>query len=100
MCSTRYRLAISCAPHPEETTERFKAASEGLIFHQLMLVSIIGDGGLPVANISTYDNAQDGLHVMEHTREMQLNASFFMFGIEQWKKKFDRADFSRSSWAF
>jgi hypothetical protein len=88
-----YRLAISCAPHPEETIERFKAASEGLIFHQLMPVSIIGDGGLPVANIGTYDNDPEGRHVMEYTREMQLNANFLMHGIEQWKKKFDRPDF-------
>jgi hypothetical protein len=88
-----YRLAMSCAPHPQETIERFKAASEGLIFHQLMPVAIIGDGGLPVASIGTYDNDQEGRHVMEYTREIQLNASFFMFGIEQWKKKFDRHDF-------
>jgi hypothetical protein len=88
-----YRLAMSCAPHPDETIERFKASTEGLVFHQLMPVSIIGDGGLPVANIGAYDNDQEGRHVMEYTREMQLNASFFMFGIEQWKKKFERLDF-------
>lgn len=88
-----YRLAMSCTPHLEETIERFKAASEGLIFHQIMPVSLIGDGGLPVANIGTYDNDEEGRHVMEYAREMQLNASFFMLGIEEWKKKFDRPDF-------
>jgi len=88
-----FRLAQSCAPHPEETIKRFRAASEGFIFHQLIPVSVIGDGGLPVATIGTYDNDQEGRHVMEYVREMQLNASFFTFGIEEWKKKFDRADF-------
>ena len=88
-----FRLASSCTPHPEETVARFRAASEGLLFHQLVPVSIIGDGGLPVAIIDTYDRSQEGRHVMEYTREMQFNASFFMFGIEEWKKKFERPDF-------
>ena len=46
-----FRLASSCTPNPEETVARFKAASEGLLFHHLMPVSLIGDGGLPVAII-------------------------------------------------
>jgi len=59
----------------------------------MMPVSIIGDGGLPVATIDTYDRNPEGRHVMEYTREMQFNASFFMFGLEEWKKKFERPDF-------
>lgn len=88
-----FRLASSCTPLPEETVARFRAASEGLLFHQLMPVSIIGDGGQPVATIDTYDRNPEGRHVMEYRGEMQLNASFFMFGLEEWMKKFERPDF-------
>ncbi|WP_213804795.1 DUF4209 domain-containing protein [Granulicella sp. dw_53] len=90
-----FRLAWSCTPHPDEIVAHFEAASEGMLFHRLFPVNIIGQGGLPVATVDTYDKSQKGRHVMEYRQAMQLNVSFFMFGIEEWKKRFGRADFHK-----
>jgi lysyl-tRNA synthetase class 1 len=84
-----YRLANNCAPHPERFEAEFEAATEGLIFHKLFPVSIIGDDGLTVTTIGTYDQDKEGRLVMELARDMRLKATFFLSGLEEWKKKFE-----------
>ncbi len=84
-----YRLANTCAPNPETLEEQFEAATEGLIFHRLLPVSIIGDDGLTVRTIGTYDQDKEGWLVMELARDMGLKATFFLSGLEEWKKKFE-----------
>ncbi len=84
-----YRLANSCAPHPEKLEAKFEAATKGLIFHRLLPVSIIGDDGLTVTTIGTYDQDKEGRLVMELARDMGLKTTFFLNGLEDWKKKFE-----------
>ena len=84
-----YRLASNCAPNPERLEAAFEAATEGLIFHRLMPVSIIGDDGLTVTTIGTYDQDKEGRLVMELARDMNLKVTFFLSGLEEWKKKFE-----------
>ena len=84
-----YRLANNCAPHPERLEAEFEAATEGLIFHKLVPVSIIGDDGLTVTTIGTYDQDKEGRLVMELARDMNLKTTFFLSGLEEWKKKFE-----------
>jgi Domain of unknown function (DUF4209) len=84
-----YRLANNCAPHPETLEAEFEAATEGLIFHKLFPVSIIGDDGLTITTIGTYDQDKEGRLVMELARDMNLKATFFLSGLEEWKKKFE-----------
>ena len=48
-----YRLASNCAPHPERLEAELESATEGLIFHNLLPVTIIGDDGLTVTTIGT-----------------------------------------------
>jgi hypothetical protein len=84
-----YRLANNCAPHPEKLEAEFEAATEGLLFHRLLPVSIIGDDGLTVTTIGTYDHDKEGRLVMELARDMGLKTTFFLSGLEDWKKKFE-----------
>ena len=84
-----YRLACNCAPNPERLEAAFEAATEGLIFHRLMPVSIIGDDGLTVTTIGTYDQDKEGRLVMELARDMNLKVTSFLSGLEEWKKKFE-----------
>jgi lysyl-tRNA synthetase class 1 len=84
-----YRLANNCAPHPEKLQAEFEAATEGLIFHRLLPVSIIGDDGLTVTTIGTYDQDKEGRLVMELARDMGLKTTFFLSGLEEWEKKFE-----------
>jgi hypothetical protein len=84
-----YRLANCCAPHPERFEAEFEAATEGLIFYKLIPVSIIGDDGLAVTTIGAYDQDKEGRLVMELARDMNLRTSFFLNGLEEWKKKFE-----------
>jgi hypothetical protein len=90
-----WRLAWSCAPVPEDVVARFQAASEEFSFHRIMPLSIIGELGLPVSSIDTYDRDQQGRHVLEVKQEMSFNAGLFAYGIEEWKKKFALEDFHR-----
>lgn len=84
-----YRLANNCAPHPEKFEAEFEAATEGLLYHRLIPVSIIGDDGLTVTTIETYDQDKEGRLVMEFARDMNLKTTFFLSGLEEWKKKFE-----------
>lgn len=84
-----YRLANNCAPSPEKLEAEFEAATEELIFHRLLPVSIIGDDGLTVTTIGTYDQDKEGRLVMELARDMGLKTTFFLSGLEEWKKKFE-----------
>lgn len=84
-----YRLANNCAPNPERLEAEFEAATEGLIFHRLLPVSIIGDDGLTVTTIGTYDQDKEGRLVMELARDMNLKVTFFLSGLDEWKKKFE-----------
>jgi hypothetical protein len=84
-----YRLANNCAPHPEKFEAEFEAATEGLLYHRLIPVSIIGDDGLTVTTIETYDQDMEGRLVMELARDMNLKTTFFLSGLEEWKKKFE-----------
>jgi len=84
-----YRLASNCAPHPERLEAEFEAATEGLLYHRLIPVSIIGDDGLTVTTIGTYDQDKEGRLVMELARDMNLKTTFFLSGLEEWKKKFE-----------
>jgi hypothetical protein len=84
-----YQLANNCAPNPENLEAEFEAATEGLIFHRLLPVSIIGDDGLTVTTIGTYGQDKEGRLVMELARDMGLKATFFLSGLDEWKKKFD-----------
>jgi|HubBroStandDraft_6_1064221.scaffolds.fasta_scaffold02989_2 hypothetical protein len=84
-----YRLANNCAPNPEKLAAEFEAATEGLMFHRLLPVSIIGDDGLTVTTIGTYDQDKEGRLVMELARDMGLKTAFFLSGLDEWKKKFE-----------
>jgi lysyl-tRNA synthetase class 1 len=84
-----YRLASNCAPHPERLVVEFEAATEGLLYHKLIPVSIIGDDGLTVTTIGTYDQDKEGRLVMELARDMALKTTFFLNGLKEWKKKFE-----------
>jgi len=84
-----YRLANNCAPHPERLEAEFEAATEGLLYHRLIPVGIIGDDGLTVTTIGTYDQDKEGRLVMELARDMNLKTTFFLSGLEEWKKKFE-----------
>ena len=84
-----YRLANNFAPHPERLEAEFEAATEGFLHHRLVPISIIGDDGLTVTTIGTYDQDKEGRLVIELAREMNLNTTFFLSGIEEWKKKFE-----------
>jgi len=84
-----YRLANNCAPHPEKFEAEFEAATEGLLYHRLIPVGIIGDDGLTVTTIGTYDQDKEGRLVMELARDMNLKTTFFLSGLEEWKKKFE-----------
>lgn len=83
-----YRLANNCAPNPERLEAEFEAAAEGLIFHRLLPVSIIGDDGLTVTTIGTYDQDKEGRLVMELARDMELKTTIFLSGLDEWKRKF------------
>jgi len=82
-----YRLANSCVPKPERI--RNQLDNGGFIAHRIMPVCIIGDDGLPVSTVATYDQDKEGHIVMQVTREMTLGVSFFLAGLEEWKKKFN-----------
>jgi len=84
-----YRLANNCAPDPEKLEAEFEAATERLMFHRLLPVSIIGDDGLTVTTIRTYDQDKEGRLVMELARDMGLKTTFFLSGLDEWKKKFE-----------
>jgi lysyl-tRNA synthetase class 1 len=84
-----YRLANNYAPNPEKLEAEFEAATEGFIFHRLLPVSIIGDDGLTVTTIGTYDQDKEGRLVMELARDMGLKTTFFLSGLDEWKKKFE-----------
>ncbi len=84
-----YRLANNYAPSPERLEAEFEAATEGLIFHRLLPVSIIGDDGLTVTTIGTYDQDKEGRLVMELARDMGLKTTFFLSGLDEWRKKFE-----------
>lgn len=84
-----YRLASNCAPNPEKLEAEFEAATEGLLFHRLLPVGVIGDDGLTVTTIGTYDQDREGRLVMELARDMNLKVTFFLSGIDEWKKKFE-----------
>ncbi len=84
-----YRIASGCASDPEKFEKEFEAASEGLTHHMLFPVSIVGDDGLTVTTIGTYDQDKEGRLVMELARDMNLRTTFFLSGLEEWKKKFE-----------
>jgi lysyl-tRNA synthetase class 1 len=84
-----YRLVNNFSPNPEKLEKEFEAATEGLLYHKLIPVSIIGDDGLTVTTIGTYDQDKEGRLVMELAREMNLKTTFFLSGLEEWKKKFE-----------
>lgn len=82
-----YRLADCFAPQPGRIKKLLEDG--GFVAHRLMPTAIIGDNGLPVSIVSTYDQDKEGPLVMEVAREMGLNATFFLSGFEEWKKKFE-----------
>lgn len=82
-----YRLASSCAPHPAAVKERLDGGE--FIAHRLIPVAILGDNGLPVSVIGTYDHDEDGHIVMGLTREMNLSTMFLLAGLEEWKRRFE-----------
>jgi lysyl-tRNA synthetase class 1 len=82
-----YRLASWCSPQPKQI-ERSLDSNE-FIAHRLIPTAIIGDNGLTIGTVGTYDLDKKGQIVMEVTREMNLNAPFFLIGLEKWKKKFE-----------
>ena len=82
-----YRLASWCSPQPDQIEKRLD--SNEFVAHRLIPTVIIGDNGLTVGTVGTYDHDKEGPIVMEVAREMNLNATFFLMGLEQWKKKFE-----------
>jgi len=82
-----YRLADGFAPKPRKIR---KLLSEGgFIAHRIVPTAIMGDNGLPVSTVGTYDYDEEGRLVMEVARTMNLNAAFFLSGMEDWKRKFE-----------
>jgi hypothetical protein len=84
-----YRLADNCAPNPEKVRARFESMSEGMILHRLIPASIIGDDGLTLKTVGTYDQDKEGRLMMMCAQDMNLNATFFLDGFNKWKKKFE-----------
>ena len=82
-----YRLANSCAPKPVQIRTRLD--SSDYIAHRLIPTGILGDHGLTVGTVGTYDHDQNGRITMEVAREMNLGATLFLMGLEEWKKKFE-----------
>jgi len=82
-----YRLANSCAPKPAAIRTRLDSSDS--IAHLLVPTGILGDHGLTVSTVGTYDHDQDGRITMEVAREMNLGATLFLMGLEEWKKKFE-----------
>jgi hypothetical protein len=82
-----YRLAAWCAPQPGEIKRLLDDG--GFVAHRLMATAIIGDNGLTVSTVGTYDQDEEGRLVMEAARTMNLNVAFFLSGIEDWEQKFD-----------
>lgn len=82
-----YRLANGCAPNPAEISKSLDGT--GYIAHRLIPTSILGDNGLTVSMVGTYDQDRTGRITLEMARAMNLNATFFLIGIEEWKKKFE-----------
>jgi hypothetical protein len=65
-----YRLADNCAPNPEKVRARFESMSEGMIFHRLIPASIIGDDGLTLKTVGTYDQDKEGRLMMMCAQDM------------------------------
>jgi lysyl-tRNA synthetase class 1 len=82
-----YRLANWCTPQPA-AIEKMLDGGE-FISHRLIPVAILGDNGLTVSQVSTYDQDKEGHIVMGLAREMNPSTMFFLSGLEQWKKKFE-----------
>lgn len=82
-----YRLANCCAPKPAQIRTRLD--SSDYIAHRLIPTGILGDHGLTVGTVGTYDHDQDGRVTMEVAREMNIGATLFLMGLEEWKRKFE-----------
>lgn len=82
-----YGLGEWCAPRPQEIKKLLDDG--GFIAHRLMATEIIGDNGLPVSIVGAYDQDEEGRLVMEMARQMNLNSTFFLSGLDDWRKKFE-----------
>jgi lysyl-tRNA synthetase class 1 len=82
-----YRLANCCAPLPAAVEKRLDGGE--FIAHRLVPVAILGDNGLTVSEIGTYDQDTEGHIVMGLAQEMNLSMMYFLIGLEEWKKKFE-----------
>jgi hypothetical protein len=82
-----YRLARYCSP----SAGTIKKSIESGIFvaPQLVPTAIIGDNGLAVKHIGTYDQDKESQIIMAMAREMNLTSGILIGGLEEWKKKFD-----------
>ncbi|MGA2904771.1 MAG: DUF4209 domain-containing protein [Candidatus Korobacteraceae bacterium] len=79
-----YRLASCCAPDPDDLGKRLDRMAEQFVSLRLFPASIIGDDGLTVTTVED----KEGRMVMEFAREMNLGSTFFLAGVDEWKKKF------------
>jgi lysyl-tRNA synthetase class 1 len=82
-----YRLASWCCPRPSQIEKILD--SDEFVAHHLIPTAIIGDNGLTVGTVGTYDHDKEGQIVMEVAREMNITATFFLMGLEEWKKRFE-----------
>lgn len=82
-----YRLAKYCSPSAGAIKKSIE--SGGFVTPQLVPTAIIGDNGLTVKHVGTYDQDQESQVIMAMAREMSLTSGIFIGGLEEWKKKFD-----------
>jgi hypothetical protein len=82
-----YQLARYCSP----SAGAIKKSIESGIFvtPQLVPTAIIGDNGLAVKHVGTYDQDKESQVIMAMAREMNLSSGVLIGGLEEWKKKFD-----------
>lgn len=82
-----YRLTRYCSP----SAGTIKKCIESGIFvaPQLVPTAIIGDNGLAVKHIGTYDQDKESQIIMAMAREMNLTSGVLIGGLEEWKRKFD-----------
>lgn len=82
-----YRLAKWSAP----SAEAIRKSIETGVFAapQLVPTAIIGDNGLTVKHVGTYDTDKESQIILAMAQEMNLTSGILIGGLEEWKRRFD-----------
>jgi lysyl-tRNA synthetase class 1 len=82
-----YRLARYCSPSAGAIKKSIETGN--FVAPQLVPTAIIGDNGLAVKHVGTYDQDKESQVIMAMAQEMNLTSGVLIGGLEEWKKKFD-----------